>query len=82
MSVRSSRSSIAVPNRRSRSIAALSTRRSPKMASRLRLFGGQLRTFWEEQPVIFISIAMGISGTVYGAIANTLKYALNGSNHK
>ena len=33
-----------------------------KMAARLRLFGNQLKSFWEEQPVIVISVLMGIAG--------------------
>ena len=33
-----------------------------KMASRLRLLGNQLKSFWEEQPVIVISIVLGLAG--------------------
>ena len=36
-----------------------------KMAARLRLLGTQLKSFWEEQPVIVISIVLGLAGRLF-----------------
>ena len=49
-----------------------------KMASRLRLFGNQLKSFWEEQPVVVISVILGLSGNLINLIYAylTLHYIL------
>lgn len=36
------------------------------MAGRIRILGEHLKTFWETQPVIFISVAMGVAGKYTG----------------
>ena len=46
------------------------------MAARLRLFGNQLKSFWEEQPVIVISVLMGIAGSTVNYVLLNLEVFL------